>query len=488
MSVMRWLARLSGARADILQKAPGDLGKHAAMGGVLLSTAAVGALSAYFAMTSQLELPIAVAVAVAIGWGLVVFNLDRMLVVTMTRNNSKWLNFFVALPRVALAVVIGTVISVPLVLKIFEPEIRNELVVMQVESVQRNQARTEEALKKIKELEDEERGLLEVLSGRAVTTAAEDPDVKAAQVVRDNAEKTYTEAARLAQCEYDGSCGTRKEGDGEAYRQKKAVADEAKAKLDKAVKDLDETTARVNKRIADGASTATDAASRRLPGVQGELAVLREQAENLTDQGFKAAAGDTGLLARLEALDRITANRDSGGKADFMLFLLFLSIELLPVIVKLLSLFGKESLYDSLARRADEGADVDDEAWADRDRDIALLQAKYRFDEEQQRLAGQAAMRAQTSRAVADEQLKIAMNAIKVWSDLAKLRADEELDDWYKANVGHQGPVSTGHGIGRPRHAAHPNGATFHVPAGADPNATMPIVRRVNGSTPTPNP
>lgn len=480
MSVTRWLARVSGARADILQKAPGDVVKHATMGGVLLSTAAVAMVSAYFAMTSQLDLPMAIALPVALGWGVVIFNLDRMLVVTMTRGNGKLLNFLVALPRLALAIVIGTVISIPLVLKIFEPEIHNELVVMQVESVQRTQAKTDEALKKIGELETEEKGLLEILSGRAVTTAADDPDVKAAKTTLDNAEKVYQDASRLAQCEFDGSCGTGKEGDGEAYRQKKAVADEARGKRDKAAQELEATTARVDKRIADGSSTASNAATQRLPGVQAELEVLRKQAESLRQQGFEAAAGDTGLLARLEALDRITANRDSGGKADFMLFLLFLCIELLPVIVKLLSLFGKETLYDSLVRRADDGADVDDEAWADRDRDIALLQAKHKFDEEEHRLNSHAAMQAQTSQAVADEQLKIAMSAIKVWSELAQLRADEALDDWYKANVAHRGGpagrshangghaigghAAAGHAIGNHASAGHANGN--HAAAG----------------------
>ncbi|WP_086668805.1 DUF4407 domain-containing protein [Lentzea kentuckyensis] len=509
MSVTRWLARVSGARADILQKAPGDVVKHATMGGVLLSTAAVAAASAYFAMTSQLGLPIAIAAPVALGWGVIIFNLDRMLVVTMTRGNTKLLNFLVALPRLGLAIVIGTVISVPLVLKIFEPEIRNELVVMQVESVQRNQVKTDEALKKIKELETEEKGLLEILSGRAVTTAADDPDVKAAKTTLDNAEKVYQEASRLAQCEFDGSCGTGKEGDGEAYRQKKAVADEARGKRDKAARELEATTARVDKRIADGSSTASTAASQRLPGVQAELEVLRKQAENLRKQGFEAAAGDTGLLARLEALDRITAGRDSGGKADFMLFLLFLCIELLPVIVKLLSLFGKETLYDSLLRRSDEGADVDDEAWADRDRDLALLQAKHKFDEEEQRLLSHAAMQKQTTQAVADEQLKIAMNAIKTWSGVAQLRADEALNDWYQANVAHcGGPTSSGPKIGQqvmhgpqhtpqhtpqhaPRHAAQPPhgpARTVQLPAHGDPSATTPIPRYNNGSNHTPNP
>ena len=169
-------------------------------------------------------------------------------------------------------------------------------------------------------------------------------------------------------------------------------------------------------------------------------------------------------------------------------------LELLPVIVKLLSLFGKETLYDSILRRSDEGADVDDEAWADRDRDLALLQAKHKFDEEEQRLLSHAAMQQQTSQAVADEQLKIAMNAIKTWSGVAQLRADEALNDWYQANVAHRGgPTSTGPTIGQqvvhgPQQAPHGPARTVQLPVTGDPSATTPIPRYVNGSNHTPNP
>ena len=45
-----FLARLAGARADILQQLPGALAKQSAMGAVLLTTAGFAAVSAAYAL------------------------------------------------------------------------------------------------------------------------------------------------------------------------------------------------------------------------------------------------------------------------------------------------------------------------------------------------------------------------------------------------------------------------------------------------------
>lgn len=440
MSLSLWLARLSGARAEILEKTPGDVNKHAAMGGVLLSTSGVAAVSAFFALHSVLELPLVAAAAAGLVWGVIIFNLDRMLVVTMTRGNGWVLNLIAALPRVALAVVIGTIISMPLVLKIFEPEINSELIAMQAETIQRNRDLYNQAYGKITELEAEEARLLDVLAGRATAVISDDPDVKAAKSTLDVAEKAYQDANQSAQCEFDGTCGTGVPGDGESYRQKKRAADDARATRDRAQAALDDVTAKVTKRIQDGSSTDVDNANRRLPEVRADLDRLRTDREDLEKRGSTATAADTGLLARLEALDRLTENRRSGGQAHLALFLLFLCVELLPVVVKTLTSFGPETLYDRLAKRADDGSDHDDKLWADRDRDLVVDRADQKLAMERHRLDAQTKAHAKTTQLVADKQLAMAVKAIDVWAQLAQLRTDEELNRWYRDHVGADDP------------------------------------------------
>src|SRR3954454_5601437 len=128
------LAVLAGARLDVLQVAPGSRQKYVALGGVLLSTGGLAALSAAFAVHMALGAPWALALAVGIGWGLVIVNLDRMLLVGMGHDASWFRNLAMAVPRVALAVLLGTVISTPLTLQVFHKEIDATIVTLQAEA------------------------------------------------------------------------------------------------------------------------------------------------------------------------------------------------------------------------------------------------------------------------------------------------------------------------------------------------------------------
>jgi len=113
----------AGAYQDLLKDCPSEQTKYAGLGGVLLATFVLAALSAGYAIYSVFNNPLW-AVAFAIIWGLVIFNFDRFLVSTMrkygvSRNKQLWM----AAPRIALALLIGVTIARPLELKIFEKEI-----------------------------------------------------------------------------------------------------------------------------------------------------------------------------------------------------------------------------------------------------------------------------------------------------------------------------------------------------------------------------
>jgi hypothetical protein len=69
----------------------------------------------------------------------------------------------------------------------------------------------------------------------------------------------------------------------------------------------------------------------------------------------------TGILARLEAMNRLSADRPLVGTAHLVLFLLFLSIELLPVLVKVLLNLAQPAAYDKLVKlREDEEVEFEE--------------------------------------------------------------------------------------------------------------------------------
>src|SRR5215218_9706471 len=128
------LASLGGARPDVLALAPGARPRFVAMGGVLLSTGGLAVVSAAFAVSMALGVWWPLALLAGLGWGFVIVNLDRMLVVGMAHDASLKRNLLLAVPRVGLALVLGVVIATPLTLQVFSKEIDTEVVTMQAEA------------------------------------------------------------------------------------------------------------------------------------------------------------------------------------------------------------------------------------------------------------------------------------------------------------------------------------------------------------------
>jgi Domain of unknown function (DUF4407) len=364
------LAVLAGARLDVLQVAPGARAKHVALGGVLLSTGGLAALSAAFAVHMALGAPWLIALAVGLGWGLVIVNLDRMLLVGM-RHDASWLrNIAIAVPRVALAVLLGTVISTPLTLQVFNKEIDATVLTLQAEAADQftsdldANARFAEIPALQQKVADEQA----VLAGGGATDPNADPRVTAAaadrdakQAAYDTAQASYRDLQAKAQCELDGTCGSGEAGPGDAYQTAAAAAATQAAVVDAAKSDL----AAAEQALTDARTSAgQDAASNGARSVALATADLQTDQAALdaltTARTAEIAAFDAqnsqsdGLLARLEAMDRLAQDRPAAGTAHLMLFLLFLSVELLPVLMKTLLNFAEPTAYEQLEVLRDE--------------------------------------------------------------------------------------------------------------------------------------
>jgi hypothetical protein len=113
----------SGAYQGLLKDCPSEQTKYAGLGGVLLATFVLAALSAGYAIHSVFN-DLLWAMAFGLIWGLIIFNFDRFLVSTMRKYGvSRRKQLWMAAPRLALALLIGFTIARPLELKIFEKEV-----------------------------------------------------------------------------------------------------------------------------------------------------------------------------------------------------------------------------------------------------------------------------------------------------------------------------------------------------------------------------
>ncbi|QAY72951.1 DUF4407 domain-containing protein [Agromyces protaetiae] len=350
------LATLGGARPDILELAPAQRPRYLAMGLVLIATAAVSAASASFALAIALTAPLWVAITVGVLWGLVILAIDRMLVVGMPRQPRAWANILLALPRIALALVIGVVVATPLTLQVFDREITAETEVMTLEAKQafEEELANDARYADIPALEASVAAAKATIADGGRDALGADPDYVAAQAATAAAQAAYDEANRVWLSELDGTEGTGIVGDGPITQSKKLDRDGKLAALDAAKAAEADAKAQAEARIAAGATTAVTQAQQQLAKDQADLDRLTA-ARDLESARYDAAADQsTGMLARLDALSRIGERNPMLGFAHLMIALLFVCVELMPVLTKTLQNLMAPTAYDEVARVVDD--------------------------------------------------------------------------------------------------------------------------------------
>lgn len=143
--VTRFLWWCAGADSYFLKQSPKqDRVKYAGIGGVVLATGLLAAISGAFAYYTIFKTKgdanddAGISWGLGIGifffmivWGTIIFNLDRFIVSSTGKGDGtdtiSWKEIGQAFPRILIAIVLGFAISAPLEIKILESEINSEL-------------------------------------------------------------------------------------------------------------------------------------------------------------------------------------------------------------------------------------------------------------------------------------------------------------------------------------------------------------------------
>lgn len=120
--VSEFLWRCAGADVELLRRCPGSQSRYTGMGSTIVFTALMAWASCgyalYYVFDSQ-----TLAVVFGLLWALMIFSLDRFIVNSIPDTAGTGVRLLYGLPRFAMAVLIGIVISAPIEMKIFEKEI-----------------------------------------------------------------------------------------------------------------------------------------------------------------------------------------------------------------------------------------------------------------------------------------------------------------------------------------------------------------------------
>ncbi|MBL4604510.1 MAG: DUF4407 domain-containing protein [Flavobacteriaceae bacterium] len=270
----------------------GEQNKYVGIGATVFFTAVMATLAASYALYTVFD-NIYTALFFGLIWGLLIFNLDRFIVSTIKKNNSKWKELLQATPRLILAMIIAMVISKPLELKIFEKEINQVLL------TEKNQMTLDNKEQIAKQYEPEITKL-----NNGIKALKDEITTKETEV--NGLYETYISEA-------EGRKGTLLLGKGPVYKEKRD-------KHDASLLELSQLKQENNQKI-----------------LSNETAIGQLQADwkktEITTQPI--IANFDGFMARINALGKLP------WLPSFFIFLLFLAIETSPIFAKLVSPKGE---------------------------------------------------------------------------------------------------------------------------------------------------
>jgi len=349
-----FLIWLSGAEPKILRRCPTERPKYLGIGSAIFITAIVASVSLGFALRIDVMAPFTVVIPLAAVWGLAILALDRWLTVSLERQENPWRYLIVAIPRLILGLLFGFIISTPIVLQLFRPEINNTIVIIHDEN----------KVSYFRQLSSTVLGRQIATDRRTVSALSEtiatgggpgiilsqDPTLKNLNGQLANAQAQLNRAYDLWQCQLYGtaagvSChpagnGPLAEADKGAYQNDLARVNGINSQIHTVEAQLEATNPTV--RAKDLAE-----AKAQLPSARQALAAAESEQAVQTASFTRSNENNTGLLIRLQALDSAGQN-GTLSIVRWLLFALFATIQCLPILVKVLLNLGPENTYEKM--------------------------------------------------------------------------------------------------------------------------------------------
>lgn len=346
------LAVLGGARADGLAAVPGATGRFIGMAATLTCTSVVAAISAATALNIALHARLWVAIVLGIFWGVLIFNLDRLLLVTLSKNDPQRVKIAGFACRVFLAACLSIAISTPVTLIVFQKEINQELGVMHAAQISAYQAKQNQFQQGIQLAADKRQLALDQtqLNTGDFTDQAGSAKVAADEQAEKAAYQYYLQQTNKVEGEVEGTSGTGRPGcgpvcavesDGVSQAWNLYSAAEKQTGRDKAAVAAYEQQEKA--RVQGQASTLTS-----------EINAIQQSQGASVASYEKTVAGDDGLLARIEALWALGDAQPTARVTHFFVFLIFFIVELLPILMKSLQLFGPKTKYEEVVDSIDD--------------------------------------------------------------------------------------------------------------------------------------
>jgi len=285
----------SGTSKDIISKCPSfEIIKYSTIGVTIILTSLLALLSGFYALSIIFD-NIYISIVGSIFWSIIIFNLDRYIVISMRPTKSLSNNLIISLPRFFIAIVVAVVISKPIEIKLFENEINNFLE-------------------------------LETLNRLELVDKKIDQKLDEIQIRKDKIELAFQKKVDIVNgykedylCEGSGTCGTMIRGRGIEFQARKErwVNESAKLNLEKIKKDSI---------------------------IKGLIEYEKKMISNLSEEKNVIKSTNYGFFDRVDALNSVNAT------ASYFILFIFIMIETSPMLTKILARKGP---YDLLVMKTE---------------------------------------------------------------------------------------------------------------------------------------
>jgi hypothetical protein len=326
---LKFLWNCAGADVELLDKhcPPADHSKYAGLGGIVLATGVIAALSAGYAFYTIFSpkgdaIDNTIFIGSIIGsifggllWGLMIFNLDRFIISSTGKGDFaesiSWSEFKNAIPRIIMAVIIGITMSKPLEIRIMQSEIDAELQSKQNAYLEKLNAETDTIINK------------KAVSWKIQLDKTE-KELKEKQDYFELRRLELKDQMKALDDEAAGKTANSTVGMGPAYRSKKASLDKLEAERLQSV----------------------EAAKPELARLQKNADIYREKVQNIESEREELKKINISRKNQLDGLlERIQIADEIGGLVPHAIMFLLLMIETGPIFFKLMMTKGA---YDYL--------------------------------------------------------------------------------------------------------------------------------------------
>jgi hypothetical protein len=369
------LRRVIGVREEILDWVPEERTRYTRLGAIVVNTAAMAVLSFLVAVHSITSVFWLLLLPFALFWGYLIFSFDGWLIsATHGVLGARKLSMF--LPRLVVSFLLGFVIAEPLVFQIFQPAIHKQV----LDTREQEMSAFEGQLTKCNPVAGDQvadpacKDFLVSVSDSPQTAQAalasltSQRDKLAVELAASDAKLSQLVTAAADECAGTSGPGlTGVAGDGPECRQDRAAADQYRADqhIDQRQRDLQDLDGKVKEATDKAAAVAAGYKEKVDDAIQVRLRRQR------SDQGA------IGLLDEEKALDTLAAHNGAVWGAQWLVRLLLVAIDCLPVLAKMA---GGTTAYDScLGRQIEVGRKLHKRhLTTQRDRHIAELEVEAR--------------------------------------------------------------------------------------------------------------